>query len=159
MTFKEFLEGPIKEQIRAIGLGDKGREFAYHAFALDAISIEFIGKIARCKNKEDFIKGGNEQSDFIDTIQNYFPSKYKPFAKLLYDDLRCGMAHFFGPKSGLELLTKSKGKKHNLDILPNGKRLLYFWDFHNDLCNAIDKTISENKPLLNQEFLDNSFEE
>ena len=149
MTFKEFLEGPIKQQNKIIG-----KKFKYHAFALDAMSIEFIGKIARCKDKTQFRKRGNEKEDFLNAIGNYFPFEYKEHKNTLYSDLQCGMAHFFGPNSKILLAAKSgKKSEKNLDISQAGKLLLIFEDFHEDLCSAIDQLISEKSSLLNENFL------
>jgi hypothetical protein len=150
MTYREFLEGPIKEQTQKIGLD---YNLAWHAFALDAISIEFLGKIAKSNNSSELLgKKENSKDLFIHAIENYFPPKYKPFAEFLYTNLRCGMAHSFAPKPIIILGTKSPSPR-NLEIQENGNFLLVFEEFHNDLCSAIDKLIFENKPLLNEAFL------
>jgi hypothetical protein len=150
MTFKEFLLEQIKIAIEIIGLK---YDAPYQAFVLDAVSIEFMGKVCRCTNINEIDESGKSESDFTYVIENYFPVEYKTHAKLLYNDLRCGMTHFFGPKSKLSLTTRSINGHYNLETLPNKKILLVFEEFHKDLGGAIDKIISENKPLLDKEFL------
>lgn len=149
MTYEDFLNEQIKNPIKTIGLD---LNLAWHAFILDSIVIEFIGKLSRCLNTADIDKRGNEKNDFINAIKKYFPSHYHPHAEYLYSNLRCGTAHFFGPKSGISLATKSPLLR-NLEKLDDGNLLLVFEEFHDDLCKAIDKLIADNKSILKETFL------
>ncbi len=149
-TYKEFLEDPIKKQIEKIG-----SNFPFHAFILDAIAIELIGRISKNNEHSQVINNGDSKGNFISAIENYFPNKYHPYSEFLYTNLRCGLAHFFAPKPKLDLKRKSEVKNEldNLKVLESGQLLLVFEYFHKDLCSAVDKLIGENKPLLSESFL------
>ncbi len=152
MTYEDFLNEQVKGPIKSIGLD---LNLAWHAFILDSIVIEFIGKLSRCKCVTDISKSANEKNDFINAIKKYFPSSYHPHAEYLYTNFRCGAAHFFGPKVGISLATTSPVPR-NLEILKDQKLLLVFDEFHNDLCKAIDNLIAENKPILKEVFIQTS---
>jgi len=147
MTIKEFIEGSLMVQIESIGA-----EFPYHAFALDAIAIEFLGKIISGNRSLD--QNGNSKIDFSNAIKKLFPAKYHPFSSFLYEELRCGMLHFFGPKSSVVLGRKDEiSEKFHLDTSPKGKLILVFEEFHKDFKKAATKVVKSKKPILQEEFL------
>ncbi len=149
MTYEGFLNEQVKGPIKLIGLD---LNLAWHAFILDSIAIEFIGKLSRCDNVIDISKRGNAEKDFVNAIKQYFPQNYHQYSTFLYKNFRCGATHFFGPKAGISLATSSPVPR-NLEILEDKKLLLVFEEFHNDLCNAIDILIAEKKPILKEIFI------
>lgn len=147
MTAEEFIKGPLMVEIEGVGA-----KFPYHAFALDAIAIEFLGK-ALAKN-EPWEQQGKTKRDFTNAIRKLFPPKYHPFSTLLYEELRCSMLHFFGPKSSVVLGRKNEiSEKSHLTTSPKGKLILVFEELHKDFKDVANKVIAKNIPKLKKQFL------
>ena len=153
MTAKEFINGPLQQEIKKIA-----QIAPYHAFALESIAIEFLGKSLDINSPYD--KNNNSRVDFVNAIKKLFPVRYHPFATLLYEEFRCGMLHFFGPKSGLDLIRKSEEKVHgkHLSVNRKGQLVLVIEDLHKDFISAADlllkfKQSKNPKNKLNMEFL------
>jgi len=152
VTAKEFIKGPLVVQIKNIGT-----KFPYHAFALEAIAIEFLGKALA--EKEPWDQQGNTKRDFTNGIRQLFPPKYHPFSTFLYEELRCGMLHFFGPKKHIVLVReKEMARKFHLTTLSKGKNrgklILVFEELHKDFEYAAKKLIAKKIPKLKKDFLE-----
>jgi hypothetical protein len=141
---KDFIRESLMDGIEGIGKG-----FPYHAFALESIAIEFLGKVMA---KENWSQDGNSRKDFKNAIETLFPNKYHHLSSFLYEELRCGMLHFFGPKSKLVLGTTQEDGKH-LSLTPSGKVILILEEFHKDFKEAAEKLLTTNNQKLEETFL------
>lgn len=149
VTVRQFIEDSLIKQIEEIG---KGTPFTYHAFALDSIAIEFLGKILA--QRPSFDTKDTSGDDFKKAIEMLFPDEYHKHSSFLYDQLRCGMLHFFGPKSKIALgEEKNEGRNSHLTPDENGKLILVFEVFHDDFKKAAEKLFKLNYKNLDQIFL------
>jgi hypothetical protein len=147
-TIKDFIQESLIEQIEKIG---KDPATTYHAFALDSIAIEFLGKLL---GKDSLYKEGNSKRDFKNAIEILFPTKYHPFSTFLYEELRCGMLHFFGPKAKVALgFNSNPNNLIHLTVTPSGKLVLLFEEFHNDFKKAVEKILKKKIKKLDEVFI------
>lgn len=148
VTVRNFIEESLVKGIEKIGNDPAS---TYHAFALDSIAIEFLGKIL---SQADIYQEGNSKKDFKNGIETLFPAKYHPFSTFLYEELRCGMLHFFGPKAKVALgLTSDPKNLLHLTVTPSGKLILLFVEFHNDFKKAVKKLLKKKIKKLDEAFI------
>jgi hypothetical protein len=111
--------------------------FPYHAFLLEAVAIEFLGKasIYNC-DWSDFEKNGLYFKKGLSLLGGH----YKKYEDKIYKNLRNGMAHFLGPKPGIGLCSiKNEGvdvTNNHLTFQQNGNLLLVFEVLHSDFKRA-----------------------
>lgn len=133
--------------------------FPYHAFLLEAVAIEFLGKAGEKTCKwDDYLKDGAYFKKGLEMLgKNYSLEKDD-----LYKDFRNGLAHFFGPKPGIALASiKNEGLdvvKYHLKRDKYARIILVFEVLHTDfkhaaysLLDKIDENDRENK--VNRGFL------
>ena len=106
------------------GMEDIVNNHPYHAFALNAIFIEVLGK---CLSSTDWQQGGASSTDFKNALKKY-PSlqKYQSIFDL-YSILRCGLVHALLLKPGA-ILAPDKNDLLNCTI---GCK-----DLYQDICQA-----------------------
>ena len=118
-------------------------KFTYQAFALESIAIEFLGKVLSGKPLDTT---GESKRNFKNAIKTLFPKEYHQHADILYTELRCGMLHFFGPKSKIALGESEKpGESYHLSFTPKGKLILLFKEFHRDFKMAANELFQSKK--------------
>jgi len=111
--------------------------FPYHAFLLESVAIEFLGK-ASSKNCDwsDFKTDGH----YFKKGLSLMGPNYKKFEEKIYRNLRNGMAHFLGPKPGVALRSiKNEGIdaiESHLTFNKDGNLILVFEIMHNDFKKA-----------------------
>lgn len=106
------------------GMEDIVNNHPYHAFVLNAIFIEVLGK---CLSSKDWQQGGDSTTDFTNALKEY-PSlqKYQSVSDS-YSILRCGMAHALLLKPGVVLVPDEND-------LFNG--IIGCKDLYQDICQA-----------------------
>ena len=120
--------------------------FTYQAFALETIAIEFLGKIL---SGEPLDTPGKSSVNFKNAIELLFPEEYHQHKDILYLELRCGMLHFFGPKSKVALgEAEELGGISHLGFTPTGKLILLFKEFHRDFKIAVKKLFESEEDAI-----------
>lgn len=136
MKVTQFIEDVLIKEI-----ADIQQNHHYLSFLLISSGIEFLGA---CIDNQDFDEVNLSKKRFVDAIETFFPSSYKPHARNLYNNLRCGLAHIVSPnnKIGLTQLKESKlfGTTH-LGIDATGNLILIAETFFDDFKIACDKVI------------------
>ena len=95
-SMQDHLQGVIDELKNIVN------EHPYHAFALLTIVIEVLGK---CLNSNpDWQHFEPKGVDFNKALTDYKSLNKYLALNCLYNTLRCGMAHAFLPKEGIELV-------------------------------------------------------
>ncbi len=155
-SVREFILDALVQQTKEISEVNSGK-YIYQAFALEAVSIELLGKVLSGNDLFKYING-QPRSDFENAIETLFPARYHEHKTLLYEEFRCGMLHTFGPKSGIAL---GESEEHDqvphLSFTSDGKLILLFKEFHHDFKMAAsmlfrsEKVFIQNK--LNEPFI------
>ncbi len=154
MTVKEFINQVFQNEYKKIV--DKG--FHYISFALIGLGIEFLGA---CLDSNDFDKLHVGRARFTKAIVDLFPQRYDPHAIALYEDIRCGFAHQFRPRSRFVLTHREESIRENTQHLgPYGKQtVLISENLYDDFQKACQKVVTmiDNKtlshPKLSKPFL------
>lgn len=158
-SIREFILDILVQQNKEIAEMENGK-YTYQAFALEAISIELLGKVLSGKDLFEYVPR-QPQIDFEKAIEFLFPKDYHEHKTILYKQFRCSMLHTFAPHRKITLGGKEivgRSKKDHLSLTPKeGKLVLLFEEFHKDFTSAVHKLLDSDdeqiQKKLNKTFL------
>jgi hypothetical protein len=142
MLVKEFIQGPLIQEIEDMTMKDGEPTHPYLGFQLISSSIEFLGA---CLDSYDWASSGLSEKRFRLAIDKLFSSKYKKYNKKsnkfdLYSNLRCSLVHASRPGNFIGLSERKWGCN---GLLEDNKMLkICFEDFLSDFKDACNKLIN-----------------
>ncbi len=109
----------------------------YLGFGVVACGIEFLGA---CIDKHQWDKPGLSQKRFESAVNELFDAKYHPYVHVLFEHLRCGMAHIMRPQGSVAFTTQAEsvtdGTHHLKVFAGTGKLVLVSETFYADFAEA-----------------------
>ena len=143
MLVKDFIKGPLIQEIEDMTMKDGKPTHPYLGFQLISSSIEFLGA---CLDSHDWASSGLSEKRFRLAIDKLFSQEYKQYNKKynkfdLYSNLRCSLVHSSRPGNFIGLSERKHGC--NGLLLQEDKMLkICFEDFLSDFKDACNKLIS-----------------
>jgi len=129
--FERWMLEPLKKD-----LADQNRR-QFATFVLLSVAIDNLASMRYSYELPDRVKG-NVKKRYQKFIENYFPTKYRKHAAVLYTGFRCQLVHAFQSK-GVDLQQEEESRKHHLGRLRSGNICLNASEFFNDLVGAFEK--------------------
>lgn len=143
MLVKEFINGPLTQEIKDMTMKNGIPSHPYLGFQLISSSIEFLGA---CLDSYDWADVGLSEKRFRLAINQLFPETYKKYNTKsnkydLYSNLRCSLVHSSRPGSFIGL----SEKKHGCEGLVEDESMLKicFEDFLSDFIDACKNLINQ----------------
>jgi hypothetical protein len=142
MLVKEFIKGPLLDEIEDMTMGKNGvPTHPYLGFQLIATAIEFLGA---CLDQYEWGERNMSEKRFKLAIKELFDKKYHQHnngGKFdLYSNLRCSLVHSSRPGNNIGLYEKKHGATHL--FVDNKSLTLVFEDLLNDFKLACNRLVN-----------------